>query len=385
MKLILHIGQSKTGTSSIQTFLTRQRGTLLRQGFAYPSPVVAGMEVDLGSHNVVADALTDLLRYPRYTAEQYFSQFYERARKNNCHTMILSAEHFFGGEPRIWASNSLDEYRKGYRAKLERLSSLIAGHQVEIVVFLRPQVDWISSVTAQNITHGPLEGRPVGRYDDWEKFEGSRPLLTYSERLNAWREILAPQRFHVIPYVRRCLAEGNSVSEFLACSGINLPASAQQRFFEANSTISREYLEVKKRLNQKKRGKAEERAIIHCLRELSQGSRYGSTYRISEDVVQAIVNEVREDNDRISREYLNGQPFPAIGSYGDKSLPVIEPAEIDAAMGRFEAAFASPRYRAHQAKFAFLTFARSRLKPFHAVLHQLKRVRRWVVVRLSDR
>jgi hypothetical protein len=381
VKVLLHIGQSKTGTSSIQSFLTRHRATLLKQGFAYPSPVVAGMEIDLGSHNVVADALVGRMRHPKLTAEQYFSQFFAHANKHDCHTMILSAEHFFGGEPRIWASPSLADYRDGYRRKLETLKGLLGDHEVEIIVFLRPQVDWISSVTAQNITHGPLEGRQFGQYDDWEKFRTSRPLLTYSERLTAWDTILKPAKFHVVPYVRKQLAEGNSVAEFLQRAGIVLPASADQRAVEANITVPREDLEVKKALNQQPRSRSEEAAIIRCLRDLSQDSPHGSTYRIADDVVQAIIADVEEDNALISSRFMDGRPFPAMGSYGDKELIPLSQAEIHAASARFEQTFNNPRYRLQQAGFGFLSFARGHARPLHALLHQAKRARRWLVNR----
>lgn len=354
---------------------------MLKQGIAYPSPAVLGMEIDLGSHNVVADALMGKLRYPKLSAEEYFEQFFEHAHKYNCHTMVLSAEHFFGGEPRIWASSSLEEYREGYRRKLDKLGSFLVNHDVEIIVFLRPQVDWISSVTAQHITHGPIQGRRFGQFDDWEKYKKSRPLLTYSDRLIAWKEALSPQRFHVVPYVRQQLADGNSISEFLQRSGISLPTGFGQNTVESNATITRDYLEVKKIINQKVHSKSKERAIIQCLRELSKNSHYGTTYRIADDVVRAIVEEVEEDNAKISREFMEGQTFPSVGSYLDKELAVLTQQEIDAAMGRFVAEFRKPRYRRYEAKFRFLSFARSHAKLFHALLHQAKRLRRRVVHR----
>ena len=75
MQILLHIGQSKTGTSAIQAYLSLNRKELARNGILYPSVKIWGMPVDLGNHNPLADALVAVFRYPFLTAEQYFDQF----------------------------------------------------------------------------------------------------------------------------------------------------------------------------------------------------------------------------------------------------------------------------------------------------------------------
>ncbi|MCK5244960.1 MAG: hypothetical protein KAJ90_06790 [Desulfobacterales bacterium] len=60
MHILLHIGQSKTGTSAIQAYLTLNRLRLREAGVLYPSVTIGGMSVDIGSHNSVADTLAGL-------------------------------------------------------------------------------------------------------------------------------------------------------------------------------------------------------------------------------------------------------------------------------------------------------------------------------------
>lgn len=97
MKILLHIGQSKTGTSAIQEFLTLNKDRLREAGFLYPGVKLGGITVDIGAHNSVADALTRKHRYPYYTDVQYFNKFFKEAKDVKAETVILSAEHFFGG------------------------------------------------------------------------------------------------------------------------------------------------------------------------------------------------------------------------------------------------------------------------------------------------
>jgi len=39
------------------------------------------MQVDLGKHNAVADALVGWSRYPHLTVEEYFDQFFKEAKR----------------------------------------------------------------------------------------------------------------------------------------------------------------------------------------------------------------------------------------------------------------------------------------------------------------
>ena len=79
MRFILHIGQSKTGTTSLQGVLAANRAKLTRQGILYPYVLVHGMGLNLPNHNSFADSLAGFIRYPGLQAEEYMVQFREQA------------------------------------------------------------------------------------------------------------------------------------------------------------------------------------------------------------------------------------------------------------------------------------------------------------------
>ena len=101
MKLILHIGQSKTGTTALQSFLLSNKNRLAQEGILYPDYYLTGMPLNTLNHNSFAEELSGLTRHPCLTFEEYCKQFTQEMKSTGCETMILSAESFFGA-PQIW-------------------------------------------------------------------------------------------------------------------------------------------------------------------------------------------------------------------------------------------------------------------------------------------
>ncbi|MGH1398028.1 MAG: hypothetical protein ACRBCT_02330 [Alphaproteobacteria bacterium] len=75
-KLILHIGQSKTGTTSLQYFLHANKEKLSEMGILYPDVYRANKPVGKYEHNSFADSLSGLILYPNLSADEYCEQFH---------------------------------------------------------------------------------------------------------------------------------------------------------------------------------------------------------------------------------------------------------------------------------------------------------------------
>ena len=87
MKLLLHIGTHKTGTTALQQFLYANRALLAVFGFYYATPPHRLQEV-----NVIADALnagnTDVVR-------TFFAKQLDLAERSGVDTILASAENFY--------------------------------------------------------------------------------------------------------------------------------------------------------------------------------------------------------------------------------------------------------------------------------------------------
>ena len=374
MKILLHIGQAKTGTSAIQAFLTLNSRRLREAGILYPSISVGGFNIDFGNHNPVADALAGVSSYPHLTADQYFAQFFETARRFHAERMILSAEHFFGGEPRVWDVPDMETYEARYPQKILALARYLEGHEVSVLVYLRPQVDWLASAVGQNVRLEGLIGKTIYE-NDRQFFENWRPYLRYARLLACWADVLQPHVLTAVPYVREKLHRKSSVADFLRraeLDHLDFPSVNSQ--WEVNESLTLEYIEVKKRLNKEPKSKNAERVTIACLNRLSRQSTMGSSYRLDEDVVRDIEAFVADGNQKLTQDYGRGEHvFVAREAYkGDKLRPLSE-EDIEDAMALFRRTYRSPRTRLLTLNYAARDFMRRHAPPLHAALHQIKR------------
>lgn len=373
MEILLHVGQSKTGTSAIQRFLALNRVALAAQGILYPGVVVNGVAIQLEQHNCVVDALTERYVYPRLTAQQYFSQFFSAARRSGARKMILSAEHFFGGEPRIWDVSSEAEYFELYRTKLARLAPFLADHSVKVLVYLRPQVDWVASAIGQTVKVQGLIGRGQVYQNDAQFFDLCKPVLRYGEILRTWKAVFPDSGISAVPYVRDQLHERSSVVDFCQRTGIDRTGLVTgSAAVDINQSLSVDYLAVKKTLNLTPRGKVEERAIIKCLQKLSRRSNKGSHYELEPEVAEAVAAYCEADNTYINEHFITEPMLLQASVTGRRAPSPLTPQEIAKAQATFDTARRSLGYRLSKLDEATRAFLRERARPFHAILHGIK-------------
>jgi len=378
-KVIVHIGQSKTGTSAIQSFLTLSTKQLRDQRVIYPMVTNHGMPLALGSHNAMADALMGVSSYPFLAAEEYFEQFWREAEKQDAKTMILSAEHLFGGQPRLWDISDVSEYWELYEQKASRLSKLLAGAQVEIFVHLRPQIDWLSSTISHTIKIERLASEKQIYRSDEQFFEMVKPSLDYDKIISIWADQLKAEKVIVSPYVKEKLIGRSSVIDFLTRTGIDSEHFPEQRIHRTiNESISREYIEVKKVLNATPRTKDDERLIVHCLKRLSRSSDLGTYYKVDDEVVRAAVDFCDPVNQRLMDRFLPAEDFPSRSEYRGADQPDLTQAQIDVAMEKFQAEYHSVQSRIWKTKAQVKSTLRTKARPVHSALHQLKRLYRVV-------
>jgi hypothetical protein len=374
MELVLHIGQSKTGTSAIQHFLSLNRGGLARQRILYPAANIAGGLIQVTNHNSFADAASNRIVFPFLQYEDYVNQYKSAISGGAYGKILLSAEHFFGGEPRIWDCADPESYYLGYAEKIRRIRSFSDGMAVTILVYLRPQVDWFASAVCQTVRLQPLINRGQIYQNDLQFLRLMSPLLNYDRILEIWRSAFPTARFIVVPYVRSELANANIVDDM--CERLGVDASGfvgKEITEEVNSTFAQEYTEVKKILNKKDKSRNRERAIIKCLQYLSRSSEFGSGYVLAADVKAAIGELVADSNTALSSEYLQSNPFP-IESVSSKKRDH-RPSERDVAEAliAFKREFRKPRYRLLELNIATRAYLRENLPSLHSKLHRLKR------------
>lgn len=373
-KLILHIGQSKTGTSAIQDHLARNRSSLLKEGYLYPRITRGNVPLDIANHNGFADSLVRPTVFPRLTAEEYVSQILEQSADRKVHTVILSAEHFLGGLPRVWEVSSSAEFDFLYAKKLQNLANFTEKFATTIVCYLRPQASWLSSGINQTIKIARLI-KPDANVCESDKqfFEMAKMTLRYSERLSAWESTTKPESMIVVPYVRSALAGGDSVTDFMQRVGMEDLKLARSVKSEVNQSLSIDNIEIKKILNKDAKSKHKERTIIKALGELSAQSALGKTYMVDPAVISELAEYVHDDNIALSKKFMrDGESIDALIGYDAGKLRRPTAQEVNDAMERYLRTMRTPRMTLYMNISAVKSIIRRHAPTIHAAMNQAK-------------
>lgn len=304
MKYILHIGQSKTGTTSLQSFLAENREALAAQGFLYPDIYLSGHALHVLEHNNVAEQLAGDSFYPHLSAEEYFRQFERQAAQQGCETIILSAESFFG-TPQIWRVADEATFYEAHRKKIEGLKSFV-GNDVQIIAYLRPQAAWFESGLTQIIRTQKLLEHNLYESDE-QLLTLLRPHLDYGRLLDLWRDAFGAAAKGIIPFARDSLTNGDIVDDFCARLAINIDGLKRPQVAE-NEGWDRRYIWLKEQLNRKTHGKAKERTIIALLNDLNAEIKHPEKYRIAAALRQKIEAEYAESNQLLCAAYHIAEP-----------------------------------------------------------------------------
>lgn len=142
----LHLGQHKTGTTSIQNFLWGNRAELLKAGYDIPDTGVEG-----GAHHALCYALLGLKG--RTDAEALITALDQEIRQSDCPNIILSSEEF-------------------ERLGLPMVSLLIrklSAHTLRPILYLRRQDGYLLSDYGQQIKMGAALP-PINAYLDRPSF-----------------------------------------------------------------------------------------------------------------------------------------------------------------------------------------------------------------------
>lgn len=167
--ILLHVGQPKTGSSSIQYFLRKHGAPLARAGFFYP-----GTKNTRINHNAVLPPLLRGETAPsrlrqrfsgdseaiRLQSQAEWNEIVEKACKSPAETVILSAERMFG--------IGTEERACEQRAQLHRI-----GSDIQVVAYIRSPVPHYLSALQQSLKRDPELLVPVaaGNRHDLEIYE----------------------------------------------------------------------------------------------------------------------------------------------------------------------------------------------------------------------
>jgi hypothetical protein len=376
MRVILHLGQSKTGTTSLQSFMATHRASLAKSGILYPDVYRRGIPLDIQNHNSFAESLCGLKRFPGFSAEEYWGQFTEQFKKSGCHTLLLSGESFWGA-PQIWRIPEGEEVLESHLKKIKKLKELIGPEDCHLVLYLRRQDEWIDSNIPHLIRYEGLLKHPVYQ-NDAQTVNELAPYLDYAPMLDMWEQTFGTSQISVIPYERDHLKNGDIVADFMERIGADHEVpSFKAKETNEHASLSLEFIVLKKALNGFPKSKAEERTIIDILTDLDKKMGSRRKYKIDAALREELLNLVADQNRSLAQKYSGNGPEFFSGSAGssvvlsDANSNGVFLEEEMAALIAFDNAYYSLATGLKRFRFRTAAFLRRRCPSLHAVARRI--------------
>ncbi|WP_306251230.1 hypothetical protein [Parvularcula sp. IMCC14364] len=173
--LYLHVGTPKTGTSTIQWFLYRNREVLAKHGILYP----ALSDKTPGHHYIANNYRTHPLAWvepiPRGKVMRKIGRAMDEAP--DLHSLCLSSEAFWG-----------------CRKKLRKFREDFSDYDIRVIVLLRRQDDFMNALYRQDVK----AGGSTGAADAYIRARLKR--LDYLDKLTLMAEIFGRENITVIPF-----------------------------------------------------------------------------------------------------------------------------------------------------------------------------------------
>ncbi len=185
--VFLHIGTSKTGSSSLQYWCNAKRELLRENGIHYPAEVLNN------KHQMLVELM---LKRDFESCVIGLQKLFDEA--SECHTIVLSAEGLYN---HIW------DFNQNVKQFWAALASVV---HLKVVVYMREQGDFLESYYRQGVLN------PKGRFDSYGVSMGVREYieldrvktnLNYNASVSFWEDIVGKENMIVRPYCHNTIAD----------------------------------------------------------------------------------------------------------------------------------------------------------------------------------
>lgn len=291
--IFLHIGTHKTGTSSIQHYLSKNAPALRRRGIVVPA--AAG---SVNHYNVPLFALSDEDLSPlRFNHSLVTPEAVVDFRNALLASIKAEAATWTEQEAIVLSSEHLMSLRDpGEFDRLKALLTTMGPRPVRIVIYLRRQDAYYVSAYAQHIKGGSTA--PWLSQESFDHLE-----LDYGLTLARWESAFGRDSLCVRVFEGGQLTGGDAIADFMSvigCDGLDNFQVMKNVSLDARST------EFLRRINPwfprftENQPNLQRRALLHALTRLSTGPRL----RLDRPSAMKLLAQYEESNARIAREYL---------------------------------------------------------------------------------
>ncbi len=284
-RLVFHLGDHKTGSTSIQYTLARGDWKSDRLSLFYPARI---------NHNKLGKALTMKSRAKKIGL--HFGEVRKLLDNSNADMAVISAETFELADPEL-LYETIGRYFPDH-AKDARLIS-----------YVRPHADRVLSSYAQMIK----VGKTSLSLDGFHKKTKQKRNFIYHPRIKKMKSLFG-DRFEVRPMTRDTLVDGDVVKDFFnfVFDGSDFALTAQPLSNESSSLEDLSMIrELYLRLNANPELKNAVPMVGGSFGRIlaSQLDRTGTKLRLHQSLVQEIVESYRADAELMDKDFFENSPL----------------------------------------------------------------------------
>lgn len=280
--LYLHIGTPKTGTSALQSFFLKNRERLYEDGIWYPD-LAASLKWEeklkvFSGNGINFRELTVSLEDMEAEKKKFFQDMFQKFK--NCDTNILLSDEI------LYLRNETI-----YQNLVEQ------GFEVKVIVFFRRQDLWGESHWNQIVKLGRCA---ESCFDTIQKID-----MDYYQKCKRIADIVGKENLLVSVY-----GENDIFTNFLNKLGIQDTSKYQKDKYQANPSLSANFVEIKRILN----GIPDSAILNEDARELlEEGRQYALTDEsvkhapsfLSREERKVIIQKYHESNTMLAKEFLD--------------------------------------------------------------------------------
>lgn len=296
-ELVFHLGDCKTGTTSVQSILAAEAWESAGKSICYTARF---------NHIPLAKTLTQ----DTENQKQRFVKTRQQLAKSDAKLGVISAEHFEFVDPEVL----YDALKKYMPKMLENL---------RLVAYIRPHADRLVSSFAERSKKGLFMRSLEAMHDKAD--EGG--LLHYAPRLRKWREVFG-DRYEVRPFVRSELLNGDVVQDFFSFALRTTDFKITQPT-QANESLSVEDISMMRLLHQtfrddETKSLVDQRKAFGWFMSEHLGnipSAGGTKLRMHKALAEKVAETYREDAEILDREFFGRPVFgPALDAAPGKAI-----------------------------------------------------------------
>lgn len=300
-KLYLHIGTEKTGTTSIQAFLDKNRDELLNKGFCLLScggvknqrAIPAYCMDDAHYDDFFKDRQIDTLEKKKEFRKELYDAYNKEmdSLDDSVHSVIITSEHFHS--------------RLTSRDAIQRFKNLISGHFSEIVIicYIREQ----SALAASLYSTAIVAGSQVDFSAFLSRCTPDKYYYNYQKLLGHWSAVFSSACFNIRIFSKDELYNNDLIEDFCVAVDENLLSFTDRELEIENESLSNMGIMIGRAINASL-GRYEKNGKVNQVRRhaIKVVSRFfnGHENNISIEQYKEIRELFRESNQEVNKKYF---------------------------------------------------------------------------------